>query len=156
MSNGLGVPVRILRGAVPALGFASACTPGYANAKTSRPAFLVATLATNAYNCGRCHFNARIRTRKIMSLPQYITINGTSYAADKLSETAKIQAGNVQVVDAELARLQQQIAIAQTARNAYIAALIEAVKGGKDEAAAVEAPKKPRAPRKPKAAAAAK
>jgi len=83
-----------------------------------------------------------------MSLPQYITINGTSYAADKLSETAKIQAGNVQVVDAELARLQQQIAIAQTARNAYIAALIEAVKGGKDEAAAVEAPKKPRAPRK--------
>ncbi|MRW82687.1 hypothetical protein GJ698_01105 [Pseudoduganella sp. FT26W] len=91
-----------------------------------------------------------------MSLPQYITINGTSYAADKLSETAKIQAANVQVVDAELARLQQQIAIAQTARNAYVSALIESVKGAKSEAAAAEAPKKPRAPRKPKAAAAAK
>lgn len=89
-----------------------------------------------------------------MSLPQYITINGTSYASEKLSDVAKMQAANVQVVDAELARLQQQIAIAQTARNAYIAALIEAVKG-KDGAAVEEKPKKPRAPRKPKAAAAA-
>jgi hypothetical protein len=90
-----------------------------------------------------------------MSLPQYITINGTSYAAENLSETAKIQAANVQIVDAELARLQQQVAIAQTARNAYVSALIESVKGGKSEAAAA-APKKPRAPRKPKAAATAK
>ncbi|WP_348692927.1 hypothetical protein [Duganella fentianensis] len=89
-----------------------------------------------------------------MSLPQYITINGTSYASEKLSDVAKMQAMNVQVVDAELARLQQQVAIAQTARNAYIAALIEAVKG-KDAAAVAEKPKKPRAPRKPKAAAAA-
>jgi len=88
-----------------------------------------------------------------MSLPQYITINGTSYASEKLSEAAKMQALNLQVVDAELARLQQQIAIAQTARNAYGAALIEAVKG-KGDAAVAEKPKKPRAPRKPKAAAA--
>lgn len=86
-----------------------------------------------------------------MSLPQYITINGTAYAAENLSEAAKMQAVNIQVVDAELARLQQQIAIAQTARNAYGAALIEAVKG-KGQAAAVEKPKKPRAPRKAKAA----
>jgi hypothetical protein len=90
-----------------------------------------------------------------MSLPQYITINGTAYASEKLSDTAKAQAANVQVVDAELARLQQQIAIAQTARNAYVAALIEAVKG-KGDAAPAEKPKKPRAPRKPKAAAEAK
>ncbi|RZT10651.1 hypothetical protein SAMN05216319_0886 [Duganella sp. CF402] len=92
-----------------------------------------------------------------MSLPQYVTINGTSYASEKLSAAAKAQAANVQVVDAELARLQQQIAIAQTARNAYVAALIEAVKGkGEAVAAAVEKPKKPRAPRKPKAVAEAK
>lgn len=89
-----------------------------------------------------------------MSLPQYITINGTSYASENLSEAAKIQAANIQVVDAELARLQQQAAIAQTARNSYVAALIESVKG-KGQAAEAEAPKKPRAPRKPKAAAAA-
>lgn len=85
-----------------------------------------------------------------MSLPQYITINGTSYASEKLNDVAKMQALNVQVVEAELVRLQQQIAIAQTARNAYVAALIEAVKG-KDEAAVAEKPKKPRAPRKAKA-----
>jgi len=90
-----------------------------------------------------------------MSLPQYVTINGTSYASDKLSDAAKMQAVNVQVVDAELVRLQQQIAIAQTARNTYVSALIEAVKGkGAASAAAAtaeEKPKKPRAPRKPKA-----
>jgi hypothetical protein len=89
-----------------------------------------------------------------MSLPQYITINGTSYASENLSETAKMQAMNVQVVDAELARLQQQVAIAQTARNTYVAALIDAVKGKGGDAVA-EKPKKPRAPRKPKAAVAA-
>ncbi|MHA4871342.1 hypothetical protein ACXZ1M_26995 [Duganella sp. PWIR1] len=92
---------------------------------------------------------ARIRTRKIMSLPQYITINGTSYASQNLSEAAKAQAVNVQVVDAELARLQQQIAIAQTARNAYVAALIESVKG-KGKADAAEKPKKAVAAEKPK------
>ncbi|WP_220461676.1 DUF6447 family protein [Rugamonas apoptosis] len=85
-----------------------------------------------------------------MSLPQYININGTSYASDKLSAEAKAQAANILVVDAELGRLQQQMAIAQTARNAYSAALIEAVKGRSD-AATEEKPKKPRAPRKAKA-----
>ncbi|MCE3262031.1 MAG: hypothetical protein K0R43_1110 [Pseudoduganella sp.] len=89
-----------------------------------------------------------------MNLPQYITINGTSYTSAKLSDAAKQQAVNIQAVDAELARLQQQMAFAQTARNAYSAALIDAVKG-KAGAVAAEAkeekPKKPRAPRKPKA-----
>lgn len=113
-----------------------------------------------------------------MSLPQYVTINGTSYASENLSDAAKAQAQNIQAVDAELARLQQQIAIAQTARNAYAQALIESVKGAKAAkaadsakagkaaktvkaskekapAVAAEAPKKPRAPRKAKAEAAA-
>ncbi len=90
-----------------------------------------------------------------MTLPQYITINGTSYASENLNDAAKMQAANVQVVDSELARLQQQIAIAQTARNTYVAALIDAVKG-RAESAEAEQPKKPRAPRKPKAKAEAK
>jgi iron-sulfur cluster repair protein YtfE (RIC family) len=85
-----------------------------------------------------------------MNLPQYITINGTSYASQNLNDAAKQQAINIQAVDAELARLQQQAAIAQTARNAYVSALLDAVKG-KSEAVAAEKPKKPRAPRKPKA-----
>jgi hypothetical protein len=91
----------------------------------------------------------------MMTLPQYITINGTSYASANLNDTAKMQAANVQIVDAELARLQQQIAITQTARNTYIAALVEAVKG-KDESAPADKPKKPRAAAKPKAETAAK
>jgi iron-sulfur cluster repair protein YtfE (RIC family) len=85
-----------------------------------------------------------------MNLPQYITINGTSYASENLTDAAKQQAINIQFVDAELARLQQQSVIAQTARNAYVAALLDAVKG-KAGAADAEKPKKPRAPRKPKA-----
>ncbi|WP_199538438.1 MULTISPECIES: DUF6447 family protein [unclassified Duganella] len=84
-----------------------------------------------------------------MTLPQYITINGTSYASANLNEAAKIQAANILAVDAELARLQQQTAFTQTARNAYASALIEAVKG-REAAAPAEKPKKPRAPRKPK------
>lgn len=82
-----------------------------------------------------------------MNLPEYITLNGTRYTAAKLTEEAKTQVANIQVVDSEIARLQQQLAIAQTARNAYSAALQVAMKH-KEEAPAVEKPKKPRAPRK--------
>lgn len=86
-----------------------------------------------------------------MNLPEYVTINGTSYATAKLSEEARTQFANVQVVDAEIARLQQRLAIAQTARNAYVNALLAAVKT--KDATVEEKPKKPRAPRKAKAAA---
>lgn len=84
-----------------------------------------------------------------MSLPEYITVNGTRYTTAKLTEEAQAQARNVLVVDAEIARLQQQLAIAQTARSAYSDALVSAVKVKED--AYAEKPKKPRAPRKPKA-----
>ncbi|SFC17982.1 hypothetical protein SAMN05216344_110143 [Polaromonas sp. OV174] len=87
-----------------------------------------------------------------MSLPEYVTLNGTNYASAKLSEAARAQVVNVQVVDAELARLQQQQAIAQTARNAYVNALMAEIKAPAapaETAGAVAAqPKKPRAPRK--------
>ena len=88
-----------------------------------------------------------------MNLPEYVTINGTSYASAKLSDEAKTQLASVQAVDAEIARLQQQMAIAQTARNAYFSALLAALKTR--EKAADEKPKKPRAPRKAKATVAA-
>ena len=58
-----------------------------------------------------------------------ITLNGTTYAMADLSAAARAQVENVQLVDAEIARLQRQIAIAQTARNAYAAALTAAVEG---------------------------
>lgn len=58
---------------------------------------------------------------------QSITINGNTYAVSELSDAAKAQVANIQVVDAELAKLQQQVAIFQTARQAYIQALVAAV-----------------------------
>lgn len=56
-----------------------------------------------------------------------LTLNGKDYDVNQLSEAARAQVTNIQVVDAEISRLQQQLAIAQTARNAYVAALMAAV-----------------------------
>jgi glycerate kinase len=52
-----------------------------------------------------------------------VTIDGKEYTLESLSEAAKGQLTNLRVVDQEIARLQQQQAIAQTARNAYAQAL---------------------------------
>jgi hypothetical protein len=86
-----------------------------------------------------------------MALPQTITINKTIYSTDKLSDASRSQIVNIQVVDAEIARLQQQLAIAQTARNAYSNALIELVKT-KSDAKPEAKPRKAAAPRAKKAA----
>ena len=68
-----------------------------------------------------------------------ITLNGTTYAMADLSAAARAQVENVQLVDAEIAHLQRQIAIAQTARNAYAAALTAAVEGPAPTAAPASA-----------------
>ena len=52
-----------------------------------------------------------------------ITIDGVQYDLDTLNEIAKQQLVNLQVTDGEIARLQTQLAIAQTARAAYAQAL---------------------------------
>ena len=84
-----------------------------------------------------------------MSLPEYVTINGTRYATAKLNEPARAQVLNVQVAEEEIARLQQRLALAQTARNAYVSGLLSAMKPVEGDP--VESPvKKERAPRKPK------
>lgn len=54
-----------------------------------------------------------------------ITIDGKEYGLDTLSEEAKNQLGSIQFVDSELVRLNAQVAVYQTARNAYSAALNE-------------------------------
>lgn len=92
-----------------------------------------------------------------MSLPEYVTINGTSYASAKLSDAARNQVMNVRAAEGELVRLQLQLAITQTARNSYLNALIAEVKGGSSDAAdKAAAPKKARAPAKAAAKPAAK
>lgn len=48
-----------------------------------------------------------------------ITIDGVEYEADKMSENARSQIINIQFVDEELQRLQNELAVSDTARMAY-------------------------------------
>jgi len=58
-----------------------------------------------------------------MANEQTIKIDGQDYNLADLSESARNQLVNLRVTDQEIARLQQQMAIAQTARVAYANAL---------------------------------
>ncbi|MCL7461860.1 DUF6447 family protein [Pseudomonas sp. NW5] len=69
-----------------------------------------------------------------MSEVPSITLNGKTYALADLNEAARNQLANIRVVDAEIVRLQQQLAITQTARNAYVAALTGVVEQAPEEA----------------------
>ena len=48
-----------------------------------------------------------------------ITIDDKEYDLDKLSDATKAQITSMRLTDAEIQRLNIQLAIAQTARNAY-------------------------------------
>ena len=52
-----------------------------------------------------------------------ITIDKKEYELDDLSEAAKSQLANMNLCDQRIQQLQRDIAITQTARNAYAAAL---------------------------------
>nr|WP_298059758.1 DUF6447 family protein [uncultured Halomonas sp.] len=52
-----------------------------------------------------------------------VTIDGREYNLADLSENARNQLLNLRVTDQEVQRLNQQLAIAQTARTAYANAL---------------------------------
>lgn len=52
-----------------------------------------------------------------------IKIDGADYDTETLSDGAKAQLMNLQVVDQKIAAVQQELAIMQTARNAYAQAL---------------------------------
>ncbi|MCL7931572.1 DUF6447 family protein [Halomonas llamarensis] len=52
-----------------------------------------------------------------------VTIDGTEYHLNDLTDNAKAQLTNLRVTDQEVERLNQQLAIAQTARRAYANAL---------------------------------
>ena len=54
-----------------------------------------------------------------------LTHNGKTYNVSELPEAAQKQLINVKIADSEIWRLQMQLAIAQTAHNAYQQALIE-------------------------------
>ncbi len=48
-----------------------------------------------------------------------ITIDGKEYDSEALSENVKAQLLSLQAVDRRIANLQEELAILQTARNAY-------------------------------------
>lgn len=73
-----------------------------------------------------------------------ITINNQRYNIADMTDAAKQQLANVQLVDGEIAKRQQEIAIFQTARQAYVNALVAAVE--------VNPEVKKRTARKPKSA----
>lgn len=52
-----------------------------------------------------------------------IHIDGEDYETENLSENALAQVNNVQIVDQKIAQLQQDLAIMQTARTAFIQSL---------------------------------
>jgi hypothetical protein len=58
-----------------------------------------------------------------------VTIDGVTYKFSDLNENARKQLINVRVTDQEIARLNQQLAIAQTARAAYAMALAQELPG---------------------------
>jgi len=59
---------------------------------------------------------------------QVITIDGKDYDVADLSDVARTQITNLRMTDTEIARLNQQLAIAQTARAAYARALGDELK----------------------------
>lgn len=56
-----------------------------------------------------------------------VTLDGVDYLVKDLSEKAKQQILNVRATDQEIARLNLQLAIAQTARASYALALTQAL-----------------------------
>lgn len=62
-----------------------------------------------------------------MPTNQKITVDGTDYAVQDLSEDARAQIGNIRATEQEIARLQVQLGIAETARRSYAAALRKAL-----------------------------
>jgi hypothetical protein len=66
--------------------------------------------------------------QKVSSMPN-ITIDDKEYDLDKLSDATKAQLTSMRLADAEIQRLNIQLAIAQTARNAYALAVRKDLEG---------------------------
>jgi hypothetical protein len=58
------------------------------------------------------------------SNPETVRINDQEYKFSDLSDDAKMQLTNLRACDAEMARLKAQLAITETARSAYMHALV--------------------------------
>ncbi len=52
-----------------------------------------------------------------------ITVDGIDYNTEDLSENGKAQLASLQFLEIQMKKLQSEIAVYQTARNSYVAAL---------------------------------
>jgi hypothetical protein len=52
-----------------------------------------------------------------------ITVDGIEYNTEDLSDNGKAQLASLQFLEVQMSKLQNEIAIFQTAKNAYISAL---------------------------------
>ena len=52
-----------------------------------------------------------------------ITVDGVEYNTEDLSDNGKAQLASLQFLEVQMKKLQSEIAVYQTARNSYIAAL---------------------------------
>ena len=52
-----------------------------------------------------------------------ITVDGIEYNTEDLSENGKAQLASLQFLEVQMARIKSEIAVYQTARNTYVAAL---------------------------------
>lgn len=62
-----------------------------------------------------------------------VTINGVDYELDSLSDDAKAQIAALQLVNERLVKAEQEVAILQTARNAYAHVLQELLPSTEEE-----------------------
>ena len=59
------------------------------------------------------------------TVDEKVTIDGKEYSLGQLTENARVQIANIQFVDAQLQQLNNEWAVADTARFAYSKALRE-------------------------------
>lgn len=52
-----------------------------------------------------------------------ITVDGIEYNTEDLSDNGKAQVASLQFLEVQMKKIQSEIAVYQTARNAYVAAL---------------------------------
>lgn len=76
-------------------------------------------------------------------MAKIVTISGTEFDFDALSETAQKMVGNVKAADARLEQLRADMAMIQIARDVSAKALVESLPPGSLSSAAALAPSTP-------------
>ena len=71
-----------------------------------------------------------------------LTVEGKEYDIETLSDQAKALTNSITVVDNKVAQLQSELAIMQTARNAYVQQLVASLEGAQAPASKPAAKKR--------------